>query len=329
MTVIRKETSLGNLYLVDTNQFNLNKITSVFCYSDGDKALLFDIGTSHNVDHVLNSLDSRGIPPEKIIGIILSHYHFDHGGGSSELWKKMSSINSNFRIYTNSFTKELLQNSEGHIKGATTTFGPFVGTMDFIPDEAFEIVELDSFIPVEFNDGARVKLVYTPGHTSDHCSPAVYLDEKVSFLFAAEAAGTFYTYDSTHSTPTSMPPNFKYDVYMKSLEKILAIKPEAIGFCHFGIISGADEVQSYLIKHGEFMKKFREAIIKAFNENPSTSHVLESTAYLWENRFGEELLSIKGSEYFFKNLRLALTYGVMVDLGFRKPRYEEPSNFGK
>ena len=66
MSVIRKETSLGNLHLVDTGQFNLNCITSVFCYSDEEKAILFDIGTSHNVDHVLERLYSLGIPAEKI-----------------------------------------------------------------------------------------------------------------------------------------------------------------------------------------------------------------------------------------------------------------------
>lgn len=182
MPIIRKETSLGNLHLIDTGQFNLNCITTVFCYSDGEKALLLDIGTSHNVEHVLNKLDSIGIPPEKIAGIVPSHYHFDHGGGSCELWKKMSSINSNFRIYTNRLTKELLQNAEGHVKGAATTFGPFVGTMDFIPDEAFEIVELDSFVPFEFNDGAKIKLVHTPGHTNDHCSPAVFIGRGFRFF---------------------------------------------------------------------------------------------------------------------------------------------------
>jgi glyoxylase-like metal-dependent hydrolase (beta-lactamase superfamily II) len=237
----------------------------------------------------------------------------------------MSRINSNFKIYTNSLTKKLLQNADGHIKGAATTFGHFTGSMDFIPDEAFEITDVDSFLPVEFNDGAKIKLVHTPGHSDDHCSPTVYIDGNPLFLYAAEAAGTLYSNDLDMSSPTSMPPNFKYDMYIKSLEKILSIKPEAIGLCHFGMVSGSGDVEKYLVKHGEFMKNFREEIIRAFNENPSTGHVLKSTAYLWENRFDKKLTSVKGSENFFKNLKLALTYGVMVDLGFRKAKYESPA----
>lgn len=324
MAVIRKEESIGNLRLIDTRQFNLDSITGVFCYSDGEKAFLFDIGTSHNVDYVISRINDLGIPAEKIAGITVSHYHFDHGGGCSELWKKISRVNSNFRIFTTGLTKKLLQNAEGHLKGAATTFGPFTGTMDFIPDEAFEIVEPDAFIPVEFNDGAKVKLVHTPGHSGDHCSPAVYMDGVPRFLFAGEAAGTLHTHDLSLSSPSSMPPNFRFDLYMESLEKILSIKPEAIGFCHFGMISGWEDVESYLVKHGAFMKEFREEIIKAFNEKPSTENVLKSTAGLWDRRFDEELTSVKGSENFFRNLKLALTYGVMIDLGFRKPKYENP-----
>ena len=325
MAVIRKESSLGNLHLIDTMQFNLNAITSVFCYSDGEKALLFDIGTSHNVDYVISKVNDLGIPSEKIAGITLSHYHFDHGGGCSELWKKMSAINSNFRIFTNNLTKNFLQNAESHVKGAATTFGPFTGSMDFIPDEAFEIVEPDSFIPLEFNDGAKVKLVHTPGHSDDHCSPAVYIDGNPLFIYAGEAAGTLHTNDGAMSSPSSMPPNFKYEVYLKSLEKILSMKPEAIGLCHFGMVSGFNDVETFLMKHGDFMKIFRDEIIRTFNENPSTAHVLKNTEYLWENRFDKELTSVKGSENFFKNLKLALTFGVMVDLGFRKARYENPA----
>jgi len=325
MAVIRKETSLGNLHLIDTFQFNLNTITSSFCYSDNEKTLLLDIGTSANVDHVLNTLKNMGIEPEEIAGITVSHYHFDHGGGCAELWKRMQGINSDFRIYTSSLTKELLQNAEGHVKGAATTFGPFVGTMDYIPDEAFEIIEYDSFIPVEFNDGAKIKLIHTPGHTNDHCSPAVYADNRLLFLFAGEAAGTFYANDTALSSPSSMPPNFKYDVYMKSLEKIISLKPEAIGLCHFGLISGWKDVESYLIQHADFMKKFRRAIIDAYKENPSTEFVLKSTAHLWDGKFDEGLTSLKGSEFFFKNLKLALTYGLMVDLGYRKAKYENPT----
>jgi len=322
MAYNRKECRIGNVYLVDTMQFNMETITSVFCYSDGNKSLLMDIGTSDNIDAVFQSLLRRGISLESLVGIVPSHYHFDHGGGSAELWNRIKSINKNFKIYTNRITKENLLNSAGHLRGAKTTFGKFIGTMDPVPDDAFCIVEPDDFLPLEFSGGERVQLVYTPGHTVGHCSPSVILGGRTIFTFTGEAWGTIYTHHKMLSTPTSMPPNFSYDDYIASMKKIKSLNPELAGFCHFGIISGADDINFLYDDHMNFMAQFRQGIIDAFNENPSTEHVMSRTEHLWKDRIDSEFAGVKGSEAFFGNIRLALTYGMMVDLGFRGPKYE-------
>ena len=197
--------------------------------------------------------------------------------------------------------------------------------MEPLPDEAFTIVEFDDFLPVEFSRGERVQLLHAPGHTPDHCSPSVVLNGRTIFTFAGEALGTIYTNSKILTTPTSMPPNFRYDDYVASMLKLREMKPELIGFCHFGILSG-DDIDFVFNEHLEFMYQFRSGIIEAFNENPSTEHVLARTAYLWKDRIDSEFAGIKGSDAFFGNLRLALTYGVMVDLGFRKPKYESKTS---
>ncbi|MCL1833898.1 MAG: MBL fold metallo-hydrolase [Leptospirales bacterium] len=322
MALEQREGKHGNIYLIDTLQFNSQNVTTVFCYSDGEKSLLLDIGTSDSVDIVLNSLERNGISLESLAGIVPSHYHFDHGGGSSELWKRMKGINKNFKVYTTSITKKSLQNAEGHINGAKTTFGKFVGTMDYIPDEAFHIVEPDGFIPIEFSGSAKIKLVHTPGHTPDHCSPSIICNDRTIFMFAGEAVGTVYTDDKILSTPTSMPPNFKFDDYINSMNRIRDMKPEIIGLCHYGMITGESDINFMIDDNYDFMHRFRDEIVKAFNENPSTENVLLRTEYLWEGRTKNGSMDDKGKEFFMKNLRLALTYGVMVDLGFRKPKYE-------
>lgn len=322
MAFNRKECRMGNVYMVDTLQFNMETITSIFCYSDGSRSLLMDIGTSDNIDAVFQSLLRHGIALESLEGIVLSHYHFDHGGGSAELWNRIKSINKNFKIYTNRITRDSLQNSEGHLRGAKTTFGKFIGTMDPIPEDVFCLVEPDDFLPLEFSGGERVKLLYTPGHTVDHCSPSVILGERTLFTFTGEALGTIYTNDRILSTPTSMPPNFRYDDYISSMKKIKSMKPELIGFCHFGFISGDDDINSIYNDHMNFMVSFRQEVIEAFNENPSTEHVMARTEHLWKDRIDSGFSGVKGSEAFFGNIRLALTYGLMVDLGFRGPKYE-------
>ncbi len=235
----------------------------------------------------------------------------------------MQAINPDFKIYTGALTKEKLQKPGNHIKGASTTFGKFVGTMEPVPDDAFVIVPYDTYLPLRFNDGGRVKLLHTPGHTHDHCSPSVMIGDRCVFCFSGETCGTYYTEDVVLTTPSSMPPNFSWGHYMASMEKVRSLRPEMMGFCHFGIVSGADDIDALFADHEKFMKDFREGIIRAFGEDGSTAHVMKATERLWKDRFGEGLLAMPGSENFFSNLRLALTYGLMIDLGFRDSKYEE------
>jgi hypothetical protein len=91
------------------------------------------------------------------------------------------------------------------------------------------------------------------------------------------------------------------------------------------MIIGERDINLMIDDNFDFMHNFRDAIVKAYNENPSTEHVLSKTAYLWEGRTDNDSMSDNGRKVFFINLRLALTYGVMVDLGFRKPKYESKS----
>ncbi|HOP63635.1 MAG TPA: MBL fold metallo-hydrolase [Spirochaetota bacterium] len=323
MSIIREERKTDNLYVIDTFQFNLPTLTSIFCWYDGEKGILMDAGTSDNTDAILASLDKYGIPAERIAGVVPSHYHFDHGGGCAELWKRMRGINPDFTIYTTPMTKHKLNNAASHLRGAATTFGKFAGTMESLPEVAFTLLEPGSYLPVEFNDGSRIMLLHTPGHTPDHCSPAVMRDERCVFCYAAEACGTLYTGREVLTTPSSMPPNFHFSDYMESIEKVRMLKPELIGFCHFGILSGRD-IENLFEDHTSLMTALRGAISDAFREEGTTEHVMKATASLWEGRIDKGLLTMKGSELFFGGLRLALTYGLMVDLGLREPKYEEP-----
>lgn len=327
MTIYREECRIDNVYIIDTNQFNLKSITSVFCYYDGEKGLLFDTGTSDNAGTILDSLKRYGIPAEKIFGVVPSHYHFDHGGGCSEFWRTMQTINPDFHIYTGELTKQKLQAPGNHIKGASTTFGTFTGTMESVPDEAFVVVPYDSYLPLQFNNGARVLLLHTPGHTHDHCSPSVIKEDRCIFCFSGETCGTSYTNDAILTTPTSMPPNFSYRHYMESMKKVQTLNPEMIGFCHFGIVSGKAHVDELFADHEKLMIDFIAALTKAFRENPSTAYVLARTEYLWRGRISPSFREVKGSENFFQNLQLAITYGAMIDLGFRESKYETRTEY--
>ena len=332
MTIITESGKFTqNLYLIDTEQFLNKRITTVFCYWDGECCYLIDIGTSDNVQTILRFLKKNNIPLSKVKGLFLSHYHFDHGGGSTKLWKLIhrKEEKSNFKIITTKETKAKLQNAESHVIGAKTTFGNFVGEMKPIPvdieENAYEIISFDKDYVISPSKNITIRLLSTPGHSNDHCSPTIFRNGVPIFCFIGEASGCLYNGSDLLSQPTSMPPNFQYEKYMNSLEKMIELNPEYMGLGHFGVISGKTDVKTYLNGHKKYMIDFRDAVVDLYKKNQSTRYIIENlNEYFFndEKFIDEYYRNLNNHSNFLSNLRLALTYGMMVSLGFRKPKYE-------
>ncbi len=333
MTIITESGKFKeNLYLIDTEQFLKKRVTTVFCYWDRKNCFIIDAGTSDNVQIILRFLKKNNIPLSNVKGLFLSHYHFDHGGGATKLWKQIHRKEkwSKFKIITTKGTKEKLQNAESHVIGAKTTFGEFVGEMEPIPaesvEDAYEIISFDEDYLLSSSKNVSLRLISTPGHSNDHCSPTIFQNGVPIFCFAGEASGCLYNGSKLLSQPTSMPPNFQFEKYMKNLDKLIALSPNSLGLCHFGVILGKDDVQTYLIGHKKYMVDFRDAVVDLHKKNQSTRFIIEN---LKEYFFNDEIFIDKYYQVldnhtnFLSNLRLALTYGMMISLGFRKPKYEQ------
>jgi glyoxylase-like metal-dependent hydrolase (beta-lactamase superfamily II) len=319
MIITKEGPILKNIYMIDCQQYGLFRMTSSFLYWDGDVCVVFDVGTSDNVMNLMLKLKKYQIPLTKVRAVITSHYHFDHGGGVLNLWRRISPKNLQFKIMVTQETHDFLQNAQEHTHAAETTFGDFVGTMNPVPEEAYEIVHQDINLPFQLQNEYSIKLISTPGHSKDHSSPTVYLKEKPVFCFTGEAAGTLFHSTQLVCLPTSMP-NFQFELYMQNLEKIISMDIETIGFCHFGAIQGRQDISTFLMEHKRYMYAFRDKILKLYKENPTTRYVIENTSEFWKDRF-DVVPDPKAK--IFQNLQLALTYGLMISLGLRQSKYEK------
>ena len=197
---------------------------------------------------------------------------------------------------------------------------------DDLEEDAYEIIPFDKDYPLSSSENIAIRLISTPGHSNDHCSPTIFKSGIPVFCFAGEASGSLYNGSKLLSQSTSMPPNFKFEKYMISLEKLIDLNPESLGICHFGVISGNKDVQTFLIGHKKYMIEFRDAVIDLYKKNQSTRYIIEN---LKDYFFNDEIFidmyyrELDDHTKFLSNLRLALTYGMMISLGFRKPKYEQ------
>jgi glyoxylase-like metal-dependent hydrolase (beta-lactamase superfamily II) len=217
-----------------------------------------------------------------------------------------------------------MQNTEKHMKAAASTYSDWVGKMEPIDDEYFQIVEPDTKIPLDNEKYFSLELISSPGHTYDHVCPTIYKEGIPYFSYVGEAAGTLFNDEELKTLPTSMPTEFNYDIYMKSVQKLRKIKAENIGFCHFGAVTTRKDVATIIEDQIAFLPVFRDFVKTKYEKFQSTRPVVEATIkelfYERSSFHRAEGLSdvIKGIS---TRNALALVYGMLVDLGYKKNKY--------
>nr|MDO8113385.1 MBL fold metallo-hydrolase [Candidatus Sigynarchaeota archaeon] len=305
------------IYHIDVQAYAVKHVVSTFVLETPEAILLLDTGTSDDVKNILRFLKKQGIPLQRIKYIVPSHYHFDHFGGGWKLWNILKESNPSVKVITTQKTHDQLQDTALHMQRAARTFGELgVGEMHPLPEEAYEIIDPDTILPIPgLKPGQEFKLIYTPGHTGDHCSPTLLENGYAKFMFAAEAAGTLFHSTRLITFGTSMPPEYNTETYIKSLRKLIDLEPEAIGYCHFGAVMGKENVKTVLQENLEYTTFFRDFVKKHYEESGSVRHVVE--VYLKEeaakrsDRLIGDLLS---------KILVALVYGQLIDLGLKEPK---------
>ncbi|MFW9948772.1 MAG: hypothetical protein ACFFKA_01435, partial [Candidatus Thorarchaeota archaeon] len=258
--------------------------------------------------------------------LITTHHHFDHVGGAWQLYESLIEYNPDIKILTNQKTKELLNNFKEHLARGKRTYGDLTGEMKPIPDKAFKIIDpskkfnnnffkddiIENFILNE--QEVHLKIMATPGHTPDHQSPLFVINNAIDFMHFGESVGTIYHSTKLVTMPTSMPIYYNHQQYMETLSNLKKLNPCRAGFGHFGLISGEENVRALLLEHEEFMNFYRNKIIELYNEKPTTSYVLEKIRPFFAPRTD---LNTKDSPI-FEGIALAIVYGMLMDLGYRK-----------
>src|SRR5512146_3128313 len=69
---------------VDT-LFERERLNAVHIMVERGRAAIIDTGTAHGVGRVLEALAEKGVAPEQVDYVILTHVHLDHAGGAGQL----------------------------------------------------------------------------------------------------------------------------------------------------------------------------------------------------------------------------------------------------
>lgn len=219
------------IHAVDS-MYHRHLFDAVHVIVENDRAALVDTATNAAAPLVIDALEQIGIAPEQVDWVMLTHVHLDHAGGAGMLMSKLP--NAKLTV---------------HPRGARHMIDPsklWAGTCEVYGAAEAErmygkLVPAPADRVVETGEGATVSLagrifgfIDTPGHARHHVA---IRDTRTGHLFTGDTFGISYRdFDVDGRAlifPSSTPVQFDPPALSATIDRLLALKPEAIYLTHF------------------------------------------------------------------------------------------------
>ncbi len=200
---------------------------------DGGEAALVDVGTNHSVPVILAALKQKGIAPEQVRYVCVTHIHLDHAGGAGRIMRELPQAT----LVTHPRAERHMVDPSKLYQGALAVYGEeamarLYGELEAVPQTRVQSV----------NDGDTLALgdrewvfLDTPGHAYHHYS---IHDPQHARVFSGDTFGLSYraldTDKGVFIFPSTTPVHFDPEAAHQSIERLMALQPEAIHLAHFG-----------------------------------------------------------------------------------------------
>ena len=182
----------------------------------GDLNIMVDVGPANSADRLLDLLKESGI--QRLDYVLLTHIHIDHGGALAPVLARYPEA------------KVIC-----HEKGIPHLVDPgklYDGSLKVLGDLARIYgkpapLALDRLIPHTKCRVDGLGIIETPGHALHHLS-FTYGKR----LYAGEAAGNYFRVGEQDYLRPATPPRFFLDVFIKSVDRLLALEDQPIRYAH-------------------------------------------------------------------------------------------------
>jgi glyoxylase-like metal-dependent hydrolase (beta-lactamase superfamily II) len=238
-------------------------LASIHLIVDTGRAAFVDTGHNDSLPRSLEALAALGLAPEAVDYVILTHIHLDHAGGAGAM----------MRVFPNA---KLVV----HPRGARHMVDP--GKLWAATEEVYgrdnaralygEIVPVPAERVIETSDGQVIPLgqrelaLYdSPGHAKHH----IFIhDRAANGIFTGDTFGISYREMDVAGRPfvfpSSTPSQFDPQRLRASVERMLALNPEAVYLTHFSRIAPPRELAADMLRRlDELVRYSREAASSA------------------------------------------------------------------
>ena len=227
---------------------------------DGVSPLIFDAGFAF-LGEIYAGEIKKILGDRQVEYLFLTHAHFDHCGSVSILKKHFPLM----KVITPKKAKDILgrPNAIKLIKALNQASEEITGDIeiDFASSCEFEPFEIDKTVKdddiLKISNGLNIRIIETPGHTSDCLS--YYIQEK-KILISSEAAGQS---DLTGYIVSDC--LLDYDQYFSSMKRLSLLDIEILCPGHLFVYTG-DDAKKYLRESMLECERFRKLVELCLDE---------------------------------------------------------------
>lgn len=238
---------------VDTG-YGRPRMVAVHLVVEDGRAAIVDTGHNDSVPRVLAALADKGIAPEQVDWVILTHVHLDHAGATGHLMD----VFPDAVVHVHADGAPHMADPTRLVASTRRTFGEahdrLWGEMRPVPAQ-----RIRPWTPEVAGPWPGLRAVPTPGHIAHHLA---YLHEGEGTLFAGDSMGLVLGVRAP-TQPTTPPPAVDLRAWERTLDTIAAVAPEQVGPTHFGLHrSVPDRVAQLRRKLGELEARVRGAMAR-------------------------------------------------------------------
>lgn len=226
---------------------------------------IVDTNTEKAVPLILSALQERGLTPNHVKAILITHAHLDHAAGTGALAKACP----NAKVYAHPKAARHLIDPSRLVSSAQSVYGlerfsQLYGTVE--PVDSMKMVPVEDGVTISLGT-ETFRVFQTLGHATHHVA---YFGERSRALFTGDTFGLCYPKlqrSGFFIFPSTSPTDFDPEEALKTLDRLIALKPTTLYPTHFGAVANPVEAHRQMKEHYRFFQSLLEkAIMRDANE---------------------------------------------------------------
>ncbi len=214
-------------------EFVRPRATSIHLIVERGRAAIVDTASNLAVPLVMQALAQKGLAPEDVDFVVLTHIHLDHAGGAGLLMSRFP----NAKLTVHPRGARHIADPRRLVEGTIAVYGHEVAERMYgrvVPVAPERIIETPHGARVSLN-GRELRFIDTPGHARHH---VCIVDGRSGHVFAGDTFGLSYREldrdGRCYSFPTTSPVQFDPPALHRSIDLIESLRPGAVYVTHFG-----------------------------------------------------------------------------------------------